>query len=191
MKKSNTAKPTITKQTYAVAKSASLNELSKLKSSTGKQISTSQHFDENEYFRNLEAEVMGEQTHGAKSDIRSRNSDQMIAVLRRKLNFLEFAAKERMNLCHDDLDDKTMKCSKQYTKITDEYDDMNYPKLKDNLNKYASVNRDNNLFLSSNDVHADAVHLVLRTKGNFLLVMVLAISSSILFKLIISCYLLL
>jgi hypothetical protein len=122
-----------------------------------------------ELLQKFEAEVMGEQEEnkGTKSEIRARNYEQMVGVLKHKLKALEAATKKRMYLCEKDLDSFSTECTKA-TKITDDFDDLNFQKPKDTLGKSTvggvggNFHRDN--LVSSDTVFVDATHLVVRTK---------------------------
>jgi hypothetical protein len=97
---------------------ASLNH-----SSTPHELTLAQ---QKELLQKFEAEVMGEQEEnkGTKSEIRARNYEQMVGVLKHKLKALETAAQKRMYLCEKDLDNFSTECSKA-TKITDDFEDLN------------------------------------------------------------------
>ena len=114
--------------------------------------------------KNLEEKLMG----NAKGDHQigdsvERNINQMIEALRSKISAMGNAAKTRLRLCQEDLNDNSRESSDQAPKITEDYEES--PKLKGTRDQElgSSLHRDNLVF--SEVVHINTAHLVIRTKA--------------------------
>ena len=92
-----------------------------------------------------------------------RNINQMIEALRSKISAMGNAAKIRLRLCQEDLNDNSRESSDQARKITEEYEES--PKLKGTRDQEvgSSLHRDN--LVLSEVVHINTAHLVIRTKA--------------------------
>ena len=163
MKKSKGSRPQIGKQAYQIAKSLSTDGI---RPKPGGELSQTNISPDlvllQESMRKFEAEVMGEQGQGSKSDIKARNLEQMVAVLHQRLGALETAAKTRMYLCTEDMNANSTNNSKQAPKISDEFDEVNIQKVPRDI-KFTSSHRDN--LVSSENIFVDATHLVVKTKA--------------------------
>jgi hypothetical protein len=112
----------------------------------------------------LEEKLMGHvEGEGRIGDSVERNINQMIEVLRSKISAMEIAARTRLRLCQEDLNNNSRESSDQAPKITEDYEDS--PKLigfrDQDIGSY--IHRDNLVF--SEVVHINAAHLVIRTKA--------------------------
>ena len=120
--------------------------------------------DQSLVHKNLEEKLMGHiEGEGRIGDSVERNINQMIEVLRSKIGAMENAAKTRLRLCQEDLNNNSSESSDQAPKITEDYEDS--PKFigtrDQDIGSY--IHRDNLVF--SEVVHINAAHLVIRTKA--------------------------
>lgn len=160
----NNADPGLASTTNSTTNNINTTTINTSANNNNQEISLAQ---QKELLQRFEAEVMGEQEEnkGTKSEIRARNYEQMVGVLKNKLMTLESATKKRMYLCEKDLDKTSTECSKP-TKISDDFDELNAttrPQREGGNNKVGGGNHRDNL-VSSDTVFVDAVHLVVRTK---------------------------
>lgn len=129
---------------------------------------TSQHalsFDVEELIQDLEdnnddIESMGDVkvTESRKSNIMERNLNQMVDVLRLRLDALDEAAKLRIKFCEEDLIPNSKKSSKE-APLIEELDDSNPRIFRD---KALGGLKDN--LVSTDGVFIDPVRLVIKTK---------------------------
>lgn len=114
--------------------------------------------------KNFEENLMGH-TKGDDQigDSVERNINQIIEALRSKLSAMGNAAKTRLRLCQEDLNDNSRESSDQAPKITEDYEES--PKLKGTRDQEVgfSLHRDN--LVISEVVHINTTHLVIRTKA--------------------------
>ena len=114
--------------------------------------------------KSLEEKLMGHiEGEGRIGDSVERNINQMIEVLRSKISAMGNAAKTRLRLCQEDLNNNSSESSDQAPKITEDYEDS--PKLigtrDQDIGSY--MHRDN--LVLSEVVHINTAHLVIRTKA--------------------------
>jgi hypothetical protein len=120
--------------------------------------------DKSLVIRNLEEKLMGHiEGEGRIGDSVERNINQMIEVLRSKIGSMGNAAKTRLRLCEEDLNNNSSESSDQAPKITEDYEDS--PKLigtrDQDIGSY--IHKDN--LVLSEVVHINTAHLVIRTKS--------------------------
>ena len=112
----------------------------------------------------FEDELMGhKEGEGQIGDSIERNMNQMVEVLRSKINAMSNAAKIRIRLCEEDLKKNSKESSDQAPKMMEDFDESaNVRGTREIKNGFTS-HKDN--LVSAEGVHIDAVHLVIRTKA--------------------------
>ena len=115
-------------------------------------------------FKVFEDELMGhKEGEGQIGDSIERNMNQMVDVLRSKINAMGNAAKTRIRLCEEDLKKNSKESSDQAPKMMEDFDESaNVRGTRDPRNGFNS-HKDN--LVSAEGVFIDAAHLVIRTKA--------------------------
>lgn len=129
-----------------------------------RQSHRSDHDQTQALFKQFEDELMGhKEGEGQISDSIERNMNQMVDVLRSKINAMGNAAKTRIRLCEEDLKKNSKESSDQAPKMMEDFDESsNLRGPKDP--KYGYNSHKDNL-VSAEGVYIDAAHLVIRTKA--------------------------
>jgi hypothetical protein len=122
------------------------------------------HVESQAIFKQFEDELMGhKEGEGQISDSIERNMNQMVDVLRSKINAMGNAAKTRIRLCEEDVKKNSKESSDQAPKMMEDFDESsNLRGPKDP--KYGYNSHKDNL-VSAEGVYIDATHLVIRTKA--------------------------
>ena len=112
----------------------------------------------------FEDELMGhKEGEGQIGDSIERNMNQMVEVLRSKINAMGNAAKTRIRLCEEDLKKNSKESSDQAPKMMEDFDESANAKGTREIKNGFISHKDN--LVSAEGVHIDALHLVIRTKA--------------------------
>lgn len=119
------------------------------------------HVAQNKMF---EDELMGhKEGEGQIGDSIERNMNQMVDVLRSKINAMGNAAKTRIRLCEEDLKKNSKESSDQAPKMMEDFDESSNVRGTRDPRYGFNSHKDN--LVSAEGVFIDAAHLVIRTKA--------------------------
>ena len=91
---------------------------------------------------------------------KERDMNQMVEVLRSKINAMGNAAKTRIRLCGEDLKKNSKKSSGQAPKMMEDFDESANAKGTREIKNGFISHKDN--LVSAEGVHIDVLHLVIR-----------------------------